>query len=253
MGDSSAVIAELDSGGQPKQPGRYLTADHRLTNPEERDRLQGLGITLGHGGTRLYGLNLGRCLGDRYLKVRSAVQHLDEPCSDVTVSSSSCHHAGPQGHEAVWPQFGTLPRGPLPQGATLLPCAALSAWHWWSQVSSSTVDRGRLLVSWSAPEAPHALRNTPCCCCFSCCCFCMRVPAEQSACSQLSPQVSLQGLHLPLEQQSKRLCMQVEDLGLSASPHWSPVERFDPAQQMLVIIASDGVWDVASAQRIVQV
>ena len=48
--------------------------------------------------------------------------------------------------------------------------------------------------------------------------------------------------------------MQVEDLGLSASPHWSPVQRFDPAQQMqLVIMASDGVWDVASAERVVQV
>ena len=70
MGDSSAVIAELDASGAPQQPARYLTADHRLTNPQERARLEGMGITLGHGGTRLYGLNLGRCLGDRYLKVR---------------------------------------------------------------------------------------------------------------------------------------------------------------------------------------
>ena len=69
VGDSSAVLAELSPDGELKQPGRYLTADHRLSNPEERDRLKGLGIMLGHGGTRLYGLNLGRCLGDRYLKV----------------------------------------------------------------------------------------------------------------------------------------------------------------------------------------
>ena len=48
--------------------------------------------------------------------------------------------------------------------------------------------------------------------------------------------------------------MQVEDLGLSAVPHWGPVQRFDPAQQMqLIVIASDGVWDVASADRVVQV
>lgn len=69
VGDSSAVLVPLDQDGLPSAPARYLTADHRLTNGAERDRLQGLGITLGHGGTRLYGLNLGRCLGDRYLKV----------------------------------------------------------------------------------------------------------------------------------------------------------------------------------------
>ena len=71
VGDSSAVLAELSLEGELQQPGRYLTADHRLSNPEERDRLKGLGIMLGQGGTRLYGLNLGRCLGDRYLKVCS--------------------------------------------------------------------------------------------------------------------------------------------------------------------------------------
>lgn len=69
VGDSSAVIAELGPQGQLQQQAAYLTADHRLSNPQERARLQGLGITPGQGGTRLYGLNLGRCLGDRYLKV----------------------------------------------------------------------------------------------------------------------------------------------------------------------------------------
>ena len=80
VGDSSAVLAELSPDGELKQPGRYLTADHRLSNLEERDRLKGLGIMLGHGGTRLYGLNLGRCLGDRYLKV----------CLHVDVGPPSC-------------------------------------------------------------------------------------------------------------------------------------------------------------------
>ena len=46
---------------------------------------------------------------------------------------------------------------------------------------------------------------------------------------------------------------QVEDLGLSNVPHVSPVECFDPSRQQLVIVASDGVWDVASAERVVQV
>ena len=42
-----------------------LTADHRLTNPLERERLAAMGIHLGSDRTRLYGLNLARCLGDR--------------------------------------------------------------------------------------------------------------------------------------------------------------------------------------------
>ena len=50
-----------------------------------------------------------------------------------------------------------------------------------------------------------------------------------------------------------RWWMQVEDLGLSASPHWCPVQRFDPVRRMLVVLASDGVWDVASAERVMQV
>ena len=76
VGDSSAVIVHADKEGNVVTPARYLTADHRLTNGAERDRLQGLGITLGHGGTRLYGLNLGRCLGDRYLKVKPLLSHV---------------------------------------------------------------------------------------------------------------------------------------------------------------------------------
>lgn len=49
---------------------QLLTADHRLTAPGERQRLAALGIQLSGGGTRLYGLNLARCLGDKFLKVR---------------------------------------------------------------------------------------------------------------------------------------------------------------------------------------
>ena len=48
-----------------------LTADHRWTSEEERARLAGMGIQL-EGRTRLYGLNLSRCLGDKFLKVAAA-------------------------------------------------------------------------------------------------------------------------------------------------------------------------------------
>lgn len=64
VGDSAAFVSELRPGAEV-QP---LTADHRLTNPLERERLAAMGIHLGSDRTRLYGLNLARCLGDRFLK-----------------------------------------------------------------------------------------------------------------------------------------------------------------------------------------
>ena len=48
-----------------------LTSDHRWTSEEERARLAGMGIQL-EGRTRLYGLNLSRCLGDKFLKVATS-------------------------------------------------------------------------------------------------------------------------------------------------------------------------------------
>lgn len=44
-----------------------------------------------------------------------------------------------------------------------------------------------------------------------------------------------------------------EDLGLSAEPSVSGVSRLAPDQGGLVIIASDGVWDVADYEKIVAV
>lgn len=63
VGDSAAVF--MDS---QQQDAYQMTADHRLTNPEERQRLADMGIHLGQDRTRLYGLNLSRCLGDKFLK-----------------------------------------------------------------------------------------------------------------------------------------------------------------------------------------
>ncbi len=39
------------------------------------------------------------------------------------------------------------------------------------------------------------------------------------------------------------------DLGLSAAPHVSPVVRVPPRASGLVVLASDGLWDVAEATR----
>ena len=64
VGDS-AVIFSSDTA---HKDGLQMTADHRLTNPDERQRLADMGIHLGQDRTRLYGLNLSRCLGDKFLK-----------------------------------------------------------------------------------------------------------------------------------------------------------------------------------------
>lgn len=63
VGDSAVVFSDA---ANPE--GVQLTADHRLTNPDERQRLADMGIHLGQDRTRLYGLNLSRCLGDKFLK-----------------------------------------------------------------------------------------------------------------------------------------------------------------------------------------
>lgn len=63
VGDSAVIFTD----GVQKE-GIQMTADHRLTNPDERQRLADMGIHLGHDRTRLYGLNLSRCLGDKFLK-----------------------------------------------------------------------------------------------------------------------------------------------------------------------------------------
>lgn len=63
VGDSAVVFSDATH-----MEGVQLTADHRLTNPDERQRLADMGIHLGQDRTRLYGLNLSRCLGDKFLK-----------------------------------------------------------------------------------------------------------------------------------------------------------------------------------------
>ena len=64
VGDSAAVFA-VDSKREAVQ---QLTADHRISNPDERARLANMGIALGDNRTRLYGLNVSRCLGDKFIK-----------------------------------------------------------------------------------------------------------------------------------------------------------------------------------------
>ena len=44
-----------------------------------------------------------------------------------------------------------------------------------------------------------------------------------------------------------------EDLGLSAEPSISPVLRFDPCQQGIAVLASDGLWDVMESGTAMQV
>lgn len=63
VGDSAALFINPATGTAIE-----LTEDHRLTNPRERQRLQDMGIQLASNARRLYGLNLCRGLGDKFLK-----------------------------------------------------------------------------------------------------------------------------------------------------------------------------------------
>jgi serine/threonine protein phosphatase PrpC len=66
VGDSTAVFCE--SREDPGSGFNKLTVDHRISDPGEKRRLADLGIELGKNRTRLYGLNLSRCLGDHFIK-----------------------------------------------------------------------------------------------------------------------------------------------------------------------------------------
>jgi serine/threonine protein phosphatase PrpC len=44
-----------------------------------------------------------------------------------------------------------------------------------------------------------------------------------------------------------------QDMGLSAQPHVSPVMRLDPCASGIVLLASDGLWDVADGTAAMQV
>ena len=66
VGDSAAVLYR--SSHASTEECEQLTGDHRVAAPAERQRLADLGIELKEGANRLYGLNLSRCLGDRFVK-----------------------------------------------------------------------------------------------------------------------------------------------------------------------------------------
>lgn len=59
-----------------------LTEDHRLTGHVERARLEASGVVLREGETRLWGMNIARVLGDKFLKAQgvglSAEPHISQ-------------------------------------------------------------------------------------------------------------------------------------------------------------------------------
>lgn len=65
VGDSACVMNVVEK--QMK-----MTEDHRITSYSERQRINGRGEPLKDGDTRLCGLNLGRMLGDKFLKEQDA-------------------------------------------------------------------------------------------------------------------------------------------------------------------------------------
>ncbi|XP_057476669.1 protein phosphatase 2C 70-like [Actinidia eriantha] len=85
VGDSACVI-NMD-GKQIK-----MTEDHRITSYSERLRIQEVGEPLRDGETRLCGLNLGRMLGDKFLK-----QQEPRFSSDPYISEVVCIHQASRG------------------------------------------------------------------------------------------------------------------------------------------------------------
>lgn len=67
-GTNWAASLSLPFAGGEEEGGDWvsLTTDHRLINPQEQARLEAIGVHARNG--RLYGLNLGRSLGDKCLK-----------------------------------------------------------------------------------------------------------------------------------------------------------------------------------------
>lgn len=78
VGDSAALLIDLETGSWD-----VLTEDHRLTNPAERERLARNGIPLHSDSKRLYGLNLARALGDKFLKDEDLGLSAEPAVSDV--------------------------------------------------------------------------------------------------------------------------------------------------------------------------
>ena len=64
VGDSLAVASAGGGGGG----ARVISSSHRLTDAGERERLQACGLKLREGETRLYGLQISRVIGDKFLK-----------------------------------------------------------------------------------------------------------------------------------------------------------------------------------------
>ena len=129
-------------------------------------------------------------------------------------------------------------------------------------------------------HVPHAERSAGCKTHVNSCAYCCAVmgavnikerrpgPRRPNICTQLIAEFGrpcCAGMGIKLGTRSTRLyglnlsrCLGDKflkdgDLGLSAAPHVSPVVRLPPRASGLVVLASDGLWDVASAARAVAV
>eukprot|EP01023_Acetabularia_acetabulum_P022657 TRINITY_DN2225_c0_g4_i2.p1 TRINITY_DN2225_c0_g4~~TRINITY_DN2225_c0_g4_i2.p1 ORF type:complete len:660 (+),score=101.12 TRINITY_DN2225_c0_g4_i2:165-2144(+) len=72
VGDSSAIAIKFIVNQNQQINGtdsfQVLTQDHKVRSEGEKQRLDQLGVVRSHGGSRIYGLNLARTIGDRYVK-----------------------------------------------------------------------------------------------------------------------------------------------------------------------------------------
>lgn len=63
VGDSLTIMS-----AEHKKAAEVISSSHRLTDADERARLQARGLKLREGEKRLYGLQISRVMGDRFLK-----------------------------------------------------------------------------------------------------------------------------------------------------------------------------------------
>ena len=78
VGDSVAVASH-----KSRTYAEVISSSHRLTDADERARLQARGLKLREGEKRLYGLQISRVIGDRFLKSEDVGLTAEPSVSDV--------------------------------------------------------------------------------------------------------------------------------------------------------------------------
>ncbi|XP_057450289.1 protein phosphatase 2C 70 isoform X2 [Lotus japonicus] len=83
-----------------------MTEDHKITSSSERLRIKGTGEPLKDGETRLYGINLGRMLGDKFLKQQDSRFSSEPYISEVVYIDQSSKAFAVLASDGLWDVIG---------------------------------------------------------------------------------------------------------------------------------------------------